>query len=312
MRRIIPLSAFLLVSLVACERKPKPPAATQESGLAVARLNDRVISEQDILTTIQRAEAEFPQKFATHPQKKALLDQMINIELLYQEALKAGVDKRFEFKSRMVDLYVRDLAQSERARTTEEVLKKIYAENRDQIDQISARHILLKIPKGATKSAIKEVRKKVEEIYARVTASPNQFEEVAKSSSEDGAAKNGGELGYFSKGMMVPEFSKAAFALKKVGEISPIVETEFGFHIIQLTGDRRGFEFHKDLVRDRVLKDRQRDFVNSEIARLRATSKIEVFEDNLAKLSPLPDIVNQNPKENLQWNVDKLQKPKNP
>jgi peptidyl-prolyl cis-trans isomerase D len=84
------------------------------------------------------------------------------------------------------------------------------------------------------------VRAKIEEILAEARKNPEKFAELAKQYSQDpGSAPQGGDLGYFGRGAMVKPFEDAAFKLKE-GEISPVVESEFGFHIIKLTGKRKG------------------------------------------------------------------------
>jgi peptidyl-prolyl cis-trans isomerase D len=98
-----------------------------------------------------------------------------------------------------------------------------------------ARHILLTVPAGAPAADKDAVRKRAEELLAQVRAKPASFAEVAKAQSQDtGSAVNGGDLDFFGRGAMVKPFEDAVFSLAK-GAISDLVETEFGFHIIQLT-----------------------------------------------------------------------------
>ena len=98
-----------------------------------------------------------------------------------------------------------------------------------------ARHILLTVPAGAPAADKDAVRKRAEALLAQVRAKPASFAEVAKAQSQDtGSAVNGGDLDFFGRGAMVKPFEDAVFSLAK-GAISDLVETEFGFHIIQLT-----------------------------------------------------------------------------
>ncbi len=100
-------------------------------------------------------------------------------------------------------------------------------------------HILLIVPKGAAPEEIREIRKKAEKILERIKAGED-FGEMALLYSQDGSAKNHGDLGYFKKGELFPAFEGAALRLK-VGQVSGVLRTDFGFHIIKLL-DRKGLE----------------------------------------------------------------------
>ncbi|MBW1938979.1 MAG: SurA N-terminal domain-containing protein [Deltaproteobacteria bacterium] len=96
-----------------------------------------------------------------------------------------------------------------------------------------ARHILLKISEGADEDSIEEIRKKAKKIRGQIEKGED-FAKLAKENSEDaGSAENGGELGFFSRGMMVKPFEEAVFLMKE-GEVSKPVKTRFGWHIIEL------------------------------------------------------------------------------
>jgi peptidyl-prolyl cis-trans isomerase D len=105
-----------------------------------------------------------------------------------------------------------------------------------QDEQRKASHILFTAGDGGTAKDKAGARKKAEEVLAQLRANPKDFERLAKEFSKDpGSAANGGDLGQFGRNMMVKPFEDAAFKLKP-GEISDIVESDFGFHIIKVTG----------------------------------------------------------------------------
>ncbi|MDB5814944.1 MAG: peptidylprolyl isomerase [Rhodocyclales bacterium] len=114
-----------------------------------------------------------------------------------------------------------------------------------QPEERRASHILIGVPEGAKPEQKAAAKKKAEELLAKVKASPGSFAQVAKANSTDNSAAQGGDLGFFPRGAMVPEFEAAAFALKP-HEISSVVESKFGYHIIQLTdmhgGKPKSFE----------------------------------------------------------------------
>ena len=128
-------------------------------------------------------------------------------------------------------------------------LKTYYDQNVQRLSSAEERrasHILIESPKTAPAADRAKAKAKAQELLALVTKSPETFADVARKNSQDtGSAPNGGDLDFFSRGAMVKPFEDAAFAMKK-GEISALVESDFGYHIIQLTDIRapkqRSFE----------------------------------------------------------------------
>ena len=122
---------------------------------------------------------------------------------------------------------------------TEEQIRKYYDENLARYkteEQRRASHILVKAAKDAPAAEKAAAKAKAEKLLADVKKAPNDFAKIAKANSDDpGSAERGGDLGFFGKGMMVKPFEDAAFSLKE-GDTSGIVESDFGFHIIKLTG----------------------------------------------------------------------------
>jgi len=264
-------------------------------GMIIASVGDRKISDKELLDHIQVIESKTPQVLSTHPQKKDLLNELINLDLLYEEAKKGGIQNSFEFKARMADILVERLVRDSDAKITDDRIARYYQSHKKDYDQISARHIITKF-ESSDSADIK--RSKYEEIsrwQADLLKAPDNFSEYASKYSQDGSARNGGDLGYFPYVQMVPEFSEAAFKLKKISEISPVIQTKFGYHIIQLTGDKRGLEFHKDQIKKDLVRSQRQVSLRKLVAKLRSEQNIEIYEDNLKKLSPLPDIISQDP-----------------
>jgi len=122
------------------------------------------------------------------------------------------------------------------ANVTDQEVKAYYQDHKDKYEvkeRRRARHILLKIPRNADKKKIEEVRKKAEKIYERIKKG-EVFARLASKYSEDpGSAKKGGDLGFFSRGMLIKPFENAVFSMK-VGEVSRPIRSPFGWHIIKL------------------------------------------------------------------------------
>ncbi len=128
-------------------------------------------------------------------------------------------------------------------------LKSYYEQNQARLaggEQRRASHILLTVASGASADDKAQVKAKAQALREQLRATPARFAELARAESQDpGSARNGGDLDYFARGAMVKSFEDAAFALDK-GQISDVVESEFGFHIIQVTDikspPKRSFE----------------------------------------------------------------------
>ncbi len=230
------------------------PAEKEDPAKVLATVNGKDITVGEV----DQAAGDLDPQFARLPveqRRLAALAALIDIKALAEEARKEKLDQTAEFKDRMEflreralhneyfkDAIVDKISDDEvRARYDKEI-----AAIPPQVE-VRARHILLK-----TKEEADAIIKKLE--------GGAKFEDLAKESSTDGSAANGGDLGYFSEGQMVPEFEKAAFALKPGEYTKEPVQTQFGFHIIQLE-DRRtkqppSFEEVKDQIRSIVLRER--------------------------------------------------------
>jgi peptidyl-prolyl cis-trans isomerase D len=138
---------------------------------------------------------------------------------------------------------------------SDEDLRKYYAENEKRYttpEERRASHILVKADKDAPKAERDKARAKAEALLAEVRKDPKAFAEIARKNSDDeGSAAKGGDLDWFGRGAMVKPFEDAAFALKP-GETSGIVESDFGFHIIQVTGARGGEKKSFESVRPEI------------------------------------------------------------
>ncbi|KXV09904.1 peptidylprolyl isomerase [Caballeronia megalochromosomata] len=139
-------------------------------------------------------------------------------------------------------------------------LKKYYDDNIQRYRteaEVRASHILVNAPKDASAADKAKARQKADELLAQVKAHPDQFAQIAQKNSDDpGSASKGGDLGYFAHGQIAggKAFDDAAFSLKK-GEVSNIVESDFGYHIIQATDVKPSVTKSFDEVKDALAKD---------------------------------------------------------
>jgi peptidyl-prolyl cis-trans isomerase C len=160
--------------------------------------------------------------------------------------------------------------------------RAFYEKNPDKFKQeeaVRASHILLMVDEKAGDPARKKIRGDIEKILARARGGED-FAKLAKAHSQDGSAPQGGDLNFFGRGSMVPPFEQAAFALKP-GEISDVVETQFGYHIIKVT-DRKPaaavpLETVNAQVKQFLTQQKKKERVDAFIKTLKDKSRIEVL-----------------------------------
>jgi peptidyl-prolyl cis-trans isomerase C len=176
------------------------------------------------------------------------------------------------------DIAINKMMQAEMSKLqppTDADLKDYYDKNPDEFRGVRASHILIR-PEGFDDAAKQKARAAIEEVLKQAKAGAD-FGELAKKHSSDGSAQAGGDLGFFTKGTMVPAFSDAAFALQP-GQMSDIVETQFGFHIIKVT-ERKDVQFAEatDKLRAFLSQKRQQDAEQAFLNDLKSRAKIEVL-----------------------------------
>jgi len=216
----------------------------------------------EIITELQRD--THAAQFAARGQQatdEVITDELISLELMRQEAIKQGLDKSPEMEAEMKIMRARVLANTllnnftESVDTSDETLQAEYDKQiaDTEVSEYNASHILV------------EDEAKAKEIILELDGGAD-FAEAAKKYSTGPSGENGGDLGWFDQGAMVPEFSAAAAELE-VGKYSAEpVKTQFGYHIIQLADKRskepQPFESIKDQIRGVVIRERIADFVD--------------------------------------------------
>jgi parvulin-like peptidyl-prolyl isomerase len=281
MRKIvIIILTFSFFAFAACAKKE------DQKGPYLAEVGNVKITQANLERELKNL-PEFAQKlFEGSSGKERFLDELVKKELLYQEAMKKGLDKDPEFRSKVEDFkkitLIGQLLEKEielKTQVTDQDVKDYYEKNKEDfadITQIRASHILVRT-EGEAKKILERLKK------------GEDFAKIARDNSIDtGSAKNGGELGFFSSGQMVPEFERAAARLK-VGELSEPVKTQFGYHIIKVTDKKAGkpleFKEVQNLIFQRLTAEKQKAFFDSYIEGLKKSYKVEINRDALSKLS---------------------------
>jgi peptidyl-prolyl cis-trans isomerase C len=208
-------------------------------------------------------------------------------EAAFQKALAAQGTSEPKLKENIkTSLMVTEVLQEEvgpKVAVTDKDVSDFYAANQASFaegEAVRASHILIAVPKNATAEQKAAAKTKAEGLLKQIKGGAD-FATLAKANSDDpGSAARGGDLGFFEKGQMVPSFDQAAFALKP-GQISDLVESPFGYHIIKVT-DRRPprtpplAEVSADIKNFLTNQARQKETTKL-VAQLREKSKIEIF-----------------------------------
>jgi peptidyl-prolyl cis-trans isomerase C len=244
------------------------PLRAQDANQVLAKVNGSEIRQSDVTL----AEEELGPSLAQMDpatKKENVLAFLIDMKIVAKAAEDKKIENNEDFKKRLAftrnRLLMDSLLASEgKAATTDEAMKKVYEDASKQItgeQEVHARHILVETEDEA--KAIGEELKKGAD-----------FAELAKKKSKDPGASDGGDLGFFTKEQMVPEFSNVAFALEP-GKISEPVKSQFGWHIIKVEEKRNRkapeFEQVKGQIETYVTRKAQADYV----AKLREAAKVE-------------------------------------
>ena len=211
--------------------------------------------------------------------KIAELRQQIPDEAAFNKALK---DRNMTLERLRSDirneLAINRMMEAELAGTptvSDDEVRDFYEKNPDEFTGVRASHILIR-PEGFDEASKKKAKEAAEDVLKQARGG-SDFAELAKKHSTDGSAQQGGDLGFFTKGAMVPQFSSAAFALEP-GQISDVVETQFGFHIIKLA-ERRDIPIAEATpkIRDFLTAKRRDERQQAFVTEVKNKSKIEVL-----------------------------------
>lgn len=233
-----------------------------------AKARNIAVPDADVEGQIDKMRSRFPSEDEF---KKALESRRTTVEQLRTDARTDMVI------TRMLDA---EVASAEPA--TDEEARAFYAKNPEKFTQpeaVRASHILLLVDEKADEATRKKLRGQMDGILKRARAGED-FAALAKAHSQDGSAAQGGDLGFFTRGRMVPPFEQAAFALEP-GALSDVVTTQFGYHVIKLI-ERRApatvpLEKVSPQVKEYLTGQKKQDRADTFIAGLKKKSRIEVL-----------------------------------
>jgi peptidyl-prolyl cis-trans isomerase C len=235
------ISTMIALALIATTGLAQDKAATDPIVIAAGSVAIRQSEFEAALKTLP----EQYQQYAMGPGKKQFAEDYLRMKMLAAEGTKAGLDKDPEVIQQL-DLMRENLVANAQLQKiekgitiTDEDLKKQYDAKKGEFEQVKARHILIAFKgspaaqEGKPELTEEQAKAKAEELRKQIVGGA-KFEDIAAKESDDvGSGSRGGDLGEFARGQMVPEFEKAAFEAK-VGDVTPVVRTQFGYHIIKV------------------------------------------------------------------------------
>lgn len=255
------------------------PAPIDPNDTVVATVNGEAIRDSDMARII----AQLPENARAIPPetlRPLLLDQMINQKLVLQAAASAKVTESADYARRLAAATERALQEAYfetivKAQVTDEAIRERYEEfvaaNPPEME-VRARHILVK-----SEAEAKQVIERL--------AKGESFESLAAALTEDPTGKaNGGDLGYFSKGMMVAPFADAAFAMEAGAVSKEPVQTQFGWHVIKVEDRRPGQAPPLEQLKPQLENQMTQEIIQSHVAELKAKAAIT---NTLAPVEPV-------------------------
>jgi peptidyl-prolyl cis-trans isomerase C len=249
----IVIALALAAPAVFAQSKAATPAPAPAAATATAAADPVIMSAGGV--TIRKSEfeaalktlpAEYQNMLQQPEGRRQFADDFLRMRLLANEGAKAGLQNDPDVLAQLNLMRENLVATAELKKIDSGItvsdadVQKAYAEHAKDYEQVKARHILI-APKGSPAAQAgkdltdEQAKAKAEDLRKQIVAGA-KFDELAKKESDDtGSGARGGDLGAFGRGQMVPEFEQAAFAAK-VGEVTPVVKTQFGYHIIKVEG----------------------------------------------------------------------------
>ena len=266
---------FVLPAASGCSKNSSSEAPASASDPVIARVNGVDIKQSDLALAEEDVGADM-QAASPEAKREHLISYLADIIMVTQAADKKNLADNPDFKRRLAFLRSKllmgyELQQEAKTALTDEALHQTYDEAVKSMsgqEEVRARHILVE-GEDEAKAIIEQLKGGAD------------FAKLAKEKSKDPGAAEGGDLGYFTKDQMVPEFADVAFKMYP-GQLSNPVKTQFGWHVIKVEDKRTKqppeFEKVKDQIEAYLARKAQSDF----IAKLRQSAKVERF-DNAAE-----------------------------
>lgn len=217
------------------------------------------------------------------PSKEVFLEDLVRYEIGVQEAVKRGMQDDPIVKERIRQEYYKGLIEKElgqkisEIKVTDKEMQAYYQNN----PEIRTSHILIEFRQDATPEQKKIAETRAKEIFEEVKKSKRPFEELVGLYSDDVLSKRtGGDVGWQSRVTLVPPYYDTALKMK-VGEVKGLIETQYGFHIIKVTGRRGYADANKRQIRAAVFDEKRKELFDAYFAKLKKTYPVKVTKSLL-------------------------------
>jgi len=266
-----------VLGIIFCLNFPFMLSVSAEDDPILARAGDWKITLSEFNRVIRLYDRKKQEAINKNPEmKKTLLKRILKTKLIADRARAEGFTENYEMKKQlelitndMISIQYLNKVVAKRAIVTDKDIEEYYKAHITEYklpERVKARHILVKVKKEFTDEEKEAARRKIEGLLERVKKGED-FVELAKTYSDDPAsARVGGDLGYFQRGRMVKPFEDVAFSLKP-GEVSDIVETRFGYHIIKVEDRKPAETIPLEKVKKSIREKLQKEMRDAEISK---------------------------------------------
>ena len=288
MKRFIILLAVLALVIVGCSKGTEGGKPTEKKEVkfsdphVIAKIGSTEIKDTDLDAILSQIPEPYRARYATPEAKKEIIEKMAEVKMMAMEAKKKGIDKKPATKLKLEyigdQILARDLEESsvENIKISDADITKYYNDNKDKFAQgprVKVRQILVQTEPEAT-AILAQLKKGAD------------FSKLAKEKSKDPSSQRGGDLGWVTQGRMDPAFEKAAFALKK-GQMSGIIKSSFGYHIV-ICDDieakkEKKLEEVKSQIEMQLKREKKEETVNKQKEQVKKDFPITINEEYFKK-----------------------------
>ncbi len=291
---ILGLAVVAAAMFFACGPSSGGGSSAKKKGKVIATVGSSTITTGDVEEILNRMPPFQRRRFADDKGKKELLDNLVNEELFYQEALRRGLDRDAEFTSRLEQFrrgilanMVKKTLYEQEIKVTEEEIKKYYEDNKDKFmtpETVKVRLILIKVAQEASNEDVAKAKAKAEEVLKKLRSGGN-WDKLCEQYSEDrGTNKRGGLLTKVRRGVRGEEFDNVAFTIE-LNKVSDVFRTRQGFNIIKVeektAAELRDFESVRGTIERQLKQQKLKSRMDESIEAMRKKAAIKINQDVL-------------------------------